>query len=224
MMGGEIRKFSIPKEFGVWVKGSYKVDFSVYSRDMLPLARLSRKFTVLDVSSVTQKTKQPEQEKKQAAAVTISPTPAQTGDRRLLGIGAAVNTSSMSGGATMSLWPFRNVGLQGSYLTGRFTIIEGRVLARYPIAASFSPYIGVGYLSVSREVDVIGVRTRFEDKRVSGAVGIEAQLMKGLYGYVELVGASIDLKKEVTNGLQTAEATVKYSPVTLGMGLVYYLF
>ena len=126
----------------------------------------------------------------------------------------------------MILWPFKYVGLQGSYTVGSFTITEGRVLARMPLSSGINPYLGVGYLNVSTEksVNIINVKEKFQDSGVSGVIGVELPLGKDFFGYVEICGASIDLKKEVTSGSITGTASVKYSPVSIGLGLVYFLF
>jgi hypothetical protein len=55
-------------------------------------------------------------------------------------------------------------------------------------------------------------------------VGVEVPLGRRVYGYLEVSGAKIDLHETVTNGAQTVEASVKYAPVTIGAGIVFYLF
>ena len=126
----------------------------------------------------------------------------------------------------MILWPFKYVGFQGSYTAGSFTITEGRVLVRLPLSSGINPYLGVGYLNVKTEetVEVINTRETFQDSGPSGVVGVEIPLGKDFYGYVEICGSSIDLKKEVTNGPITGTASVKYSNVSIGLGIVYFLF
>jgi outer membrane protein W len=126
----------------------------------------------------------------------------------------------------MLLWPFKHVGLQASYAVGSFTIAEGRLLARYPFSSGITPYLGAGYLNVTteRSVEVIGIKTRFQDSGVSGVIGVEVPLGKRIFGSIELSGASIDLKKEVISGGITGTASVKYAPITIGISIVYFLF
>jgi outer membrane protein W len=126
----------------------------------------------------------------------------------------------------MFLWPFKNVGLQASYSGGSFTIAEGRILARFPFLSGITPYLGAGFLNVSteRSVEIIGIKTRFEDSGMSGVIGVEIPLGKRVFGSVEISGSSIDLKKEVNSGSIAGTASVNYTPVTIGINIGYYLF
>jgi hypothetical protein len=185
---------------------------------MKPLHRLSKNFVVIDPSLPLVKKMTP---KKDIAQATVQPA-----EYPHFGVGVYANTLNSSIGATTLLWPLKYVGIQGSYTVGSFTTTEGRLLARFPISSGINPYVGIGYLSVSAErtVDAIGVKTMFRDSSVSGVLGAEIPLSKSIYGYVELSGAKIDLKKDVTDGVMSGTATVKYNQVTIGLGIVYYLF
>lgn len=218
MKAGEVKKFIIPKEYGVPVAGTYKVDFNVYTKDLKPLHRLSKSFVVIDQTLPPSKAIIPKKEISQAIA--------QPAEYPHFGIGLYANTLNPSGGATVLLWPLKYVGIQGSYTMGSFTITEVRLLARFPFSAGINAYGGIGYLSVSteRQVNVINVKSTFRDSGVSGVIGAEIPLSKTIYGYVELSRAKIDLTQEVTNGVMTGTATVDYNPVTIGIGIVYYLF
>ena len=57
---GDSKSFSIPKEYDAKMQGVYKVDFGVYSKDMRPLHRLSKTFTVVDQSRTRSKTTSPQ--------------------------------------------------------------------------------------------------------------------------------------------------------------------
>ena len=225
MKAGEVKKFTIPREYAITLAGTYKVDFNVYTRDMKPLHRLSRNFLVIDLSRPLEKTIIP---KKDAGTTAVSPGQAsvQPAEYPHIGVGVYANTLNLSGGATVLLWPLKYVGIEGSYTVGTFTIVEGRLLARLTLSSGINPYAGIGYMSVSTErtVDVIGVKTKFKDSGVSGVIGAEIPLSKSIYSYVELSGANINLKQNVTNGFLSGTATVKYAPVTIGLGIVYYLF
>jgi hypothetical protein len=228
MKAGEVRKFTIPKEYAVTLAGSYKVDFNVYTKDMKPINRLSKSFVVIDSSQPLVKTITPKKELVGTAALSSGQASAQAAEYQHFGVGLYANTLNTSGGATVLLWPFKYVGIEGTYTVGSFTTTEGRLLARYPLFSGINAYGGIGYLSVSTErtVDVIGVKTKFKDSGVSGVIGAEIPLnkRKSIYGYVELSGANIDLKQNVTNGVSIGTATVNYAPVTIGIGIVYYLF
>jgi outer membrane protein W len=218
MKTGEIKKFTIPREYAMTLAGTYKVDLNIYTKDMKPLNRLSKNFVVIDTSLPLEKKMAPQ---KEIAQVTAHPA-----EYPHLGVGVYANTLNPSVGATVLLWPLKYVGIQGSYTVGSFTNTEGRLLARFPLSWGINPYVGIGYLSVSTErtVEAIGVKSKFKDSGVSGVIGVEIPLNKSIYGYVELSSAKIDLEQNVTNGVTTGTATVKYNQVTVGLGIVYYLF
>jgi len=225
MRTGDIRSFTIPKEYEMKLAGTYKVDFNVYSRDMLPLHRLSKTFVAVAPSPPPAIKKRPidGDARTEATSRRAAVGPAEF---RSIGVGLYANTLNGTGGATMLLWPFKHVGLQASYSVGSFTIAEGRLLARYPFSSGVTPYLGAGYLNVTteRSVEIIGIKTRFQDSGVSGVIGVEVPLGKNIFGSIELSGASIDLKKEVASGSITGTASVKYAPVTIGINIVYFLF
>jgi hypothetical protein len=225
MRTGDIRSFTIPKEYEMKLAGTYKVDFNVYSRDMLPLHRLSKTFVAVAPSLQPAIKRTPVD----GGARTVATSERAAGgpaEFRSIGVGLYANTLNSTGGATMLLWPFKHVGLQASYAVGSFTIAEGRLLARYPFSSGITPYLGAGYLNVTteRSVEVIGIKTRFQDSGVSGVIGVEVPLGKHIFGSIELSGASIDLKKEVISGGITGTASVKYAPITIGISIVYFLF
>ena len=222
---GEAKGFSIPKEYDVKMAGVYTVNFGVYSRDMRPLNKLSKSFIVVDPSLPRVKTTSPQSATTGAGRSSGKASGRPAGDHRI-GVGVSVNAVNTAGGATLLYWPFKYAGLQASYTMGMFTTAEARLLVRYPLFARFTPYLGLGYASVATErtVDVIGVKTTFTDSGVSGVIGVEIPLGKRVSGQVEISGAGIDLKKEVTGGGQTGIATVKYAPLTVGFSIVYFLF
>jgi hypothetical protein len=222
---GEARGFSIPKEYDVNLKGVYKVDFSVYSQDMRPLNKLSKSFNVAD-QSLTPVLKAPQEPAKGETETSFGKAYSRQVDDQRVGFGAYVNTVNTAGGATILLWPSKYVGFQGSYTVGNFTTTEARLLARLPVSSGFNPYFGLGYVNVTTErtVDVVNIKATFKDSGVSGVIGVEVPLGKRVFGYVEISGAAIDLKKEVSNGAQSGTAEVKYSPVTVGFSIVYFAF
>ncbi len=225
MKAGETKVFSIPKEYDVKLVGIYKVDFGVYSPDMRPLSRLSKIFTVVDPARSPVKTA-PQADTGSKTGIVSGKSVSRPADDLRIGIGVHANTVNTAAGATMLLWPFKYVGLQGSYTMGRFTTSEGRLLTRFPLSSGINPYAGVGYASVSTErtVDIIGIKSTFKDSGVIGVIGAEIPLGRRVYGYVEIGGAAIDLKKEITFVGQTGDASVKYSTVTIGLGIVYFVF
>jgi hypothetical protein len=139
-------------------------------------------------------------------------------------VGVTGNVPNTAGGATILAWPLPQVGLQASYTAGTFTSWEGRILARYERFSWFNPYIGIGWLHVSKKADVIGVETTFSRSAPSAHVGIEIPLGSRLIGYVEVIGTTVRLRKEVTTATQAATATVSYAPVAVEVSLVLSVF
>jgi Outer membrane protein beta-barrel domain len=142
----------------------------------------------------------------------------------MLGVGIYGNTFNPAGGVTALWWPWQHVGLQASYTLGTFTTAEARLLARFGQVMGVKPYIGIGYLSVTKDETVIGIDTKFKDSSISGVLGAEVPLGRRWFGYAEVMGTSIDLEEIVTNGGQTVKASYDYAPVTIGVGIVYFFF
>ncbi len=212
LVPGERTWISVPKEYDTKRAGVYKVEFVIYSADMLRQIQVrSQTFTV------TEMTMPPQAEERRAKGQGMR---GEMQERTYLGVGVYGNSLNPAGGATILLWPFRSVGLQGIYTVGQFTSYEGRVLVKIESQSGLNPYLGAGYLHVSRKENIIGVDTTFEDSDVSGVAGVEAVFGRQLRGYMEVSGTGIKLEKDVTGRGQTVHATVKYIPVTIGLGLV----
>ena len=141
-----------------------------------------------------------------------------------MGLGIYGNALNPAGGGMVLLWPSKYVGLEGIYSTGEFTSYEGRLLAKIDRSQKLSFYGGIGYIQVTTEKDIIGVETRFSDSGVSGVVGVQAALGDKVLLHVEVSAARIELEQTVTSGAQTVKASVKYAPVTIGIGLVLMVF
>ena len=212
---GTAKEFSPPDEYDVKLVGKYKVEFHVYSADMRH--RFGTRSTTFSVIPP------PPPAEHEVPARAEAP-PHRVAERNSFGVGVYGNMLNPAGGATLMLWPFQNIGIQGTYTVGTFTSYEARLLAKIDLSPRYHPYIGVGYLSVSKETDIIGITTEFRDKSVSGVIGVEIPLGRSTFGYVEVSGNAINLQKMVTNGTQTVKSTVEYTPVTIGIGIVYYLF
>ena len=215
---GQAKDYRFSAAFDAQQPGEYRIEYNVYSADMRRrLATSARVFTVGAGA--------PSGEEKPAPAPVRKAEPRRSAaERNLFGIGIYGNALNPAGGVTLLLWPSDHVGLQASYTVGTFTTTEARLLARFDPLWGVRPYVGVGYVNVTKNEDVIGVSTDFSDSGVSGVVGAEVPLGRSLLGYVELSGASIDLEEIVTNGGQSVKATVDYAPVTIGVGIVYYFF
>ncbi len=145
-------------------------------------------------------------------------------ERRILGIGGHVNTMNYSAGAAFTLWPLKNLALQGTYGTGTFTSYEARLFYRFPLSRLINPYLGAGYLHTERKGNVIGTDVAIAGSSGTVFAGLELQLYKFMYLYADASGTALKLKKEVVSGTTQATATVKYAPVTVNMGITFYLF
>lgn len=219
---GKKKLIPLPPEYDTKLAGPYKVEFVIYSADMgRRIHGLSRTFTV---GEAVRPLEPKPSAAKQAAPNEAESKPARGEERTHLGLGVYGNSLNPAGGATVMLWPFRNVGLQGIYTVGVFTSYEGRLLLKFGHSSGVSPYVGAGFLHVFKKEKVIDVDTTFSDSKVSGVAGVEMPLGRRVRGYAEVSGAGVKLEKDVTSGLQSAHATVKYIPVTIGVGLVWSVF
>lgn len=223
MRAGEIKQFDMPQEYDLKLPGTYKVDYNVYSKDMRPLHRLSKTFVAVDPLHAPSGTTA----LKGTTATDTSSTDRLSQPReedKYLGLGIYGNALNPAGGATILLWPFKYIGIQGIYTDGVFTSAEGRLLIRSPRSSGLNPYFGIGYVDVRKEKEIIGVETEFRDKGISSVIGLELRLSRSVHAYAEISSVTIELEKQVSNGGQTVNATVDYAPVTIGIGIVYFLF
>ncbi len=145
-------------------------------------------------------------------------------ERYNIGIGGFVNTFNTSGGPSVLFWPLRNIGIHGTYGFGTLTSYEIRGMYRFNRPGRLKPYIGAGIVHTERDATVIGVETTIEDYGVSAFGGAEIALNEKLSLYVDISANTIDLETTVTSGGSTVNATVEYSPVSIGVGLLLYLF
>jgi len=144
--------------------------------------------------------------------------------RKYIGAGGYVNTINLSAGPTLILWPFKNIALQASYGVGTFTSFEARGFYSFDLSESLNPYLGAGYLHVEKDVTAIGLNTTVKEDSFTIFGGIELPIYKRLFAYVDVAGTPMKLEKDVTDGSRRAKVTVSYSSVTIGMGLVFYIF
>jgi hypothetical protein len=213
-----VRTITVPKEYDTSAHGTYSVEILVYSNDMKRrLARRSSTFEVIAPQPAEKPGKKKPPEAREASA-------RQEGERAYMGLGLYGNALNPAGGGMVLLWPSKYVGLEGIYSTGEFTSYEGRLLVKISLSDVYGIYGGIGYIHVTTDKDVLGVETRFSDSSVSGVVGMEAALGRKARLYLELSTAGIDLEQTVTSGSQTVKASVEYTPVTIGVGVVLMVF
>lgn len=203
--------------------GTYRVEYFVYNSGRTHLyASFSKSFTV-HAPAVTSKPQPPEETRKPPAYGRTAKT-YLTGETIFIGIGGYVNTFDFSAGPTLILWPFKNLAFQGTYGLGTFTSYEARTFYRFPLSQLIKPYFGAGYLHAEKNASVLGTDMKIKGDSFTVFGGVELPLYKNLYGYVDVSGTPLKLRKELVNGTTQATATVKYSPVTVCAGLVLYLF
>ncbi len=232
MKAGEVRKFTIPKEYVIALAGSYKVDFDVYTKDMLPLHRLSKNFVAIDLSLQPMKMAS---RKNGAHTATLSSGHNALNDqpsttmRPYIGIGGFVNTINFSGGPTLIYWPFKNIAVQGSYGVGTFTSYELRGFYRFNTSSKLNLYLGAGYFHAEKNFKVIVSGNNVEGTLMGNSYnvfgGIEVPLAKDhLALYMDVSGTPLIFSKDVTVNSTVEIISMNYSPVTIGIGLVYYLW
>ncbi len=156
--------------------------------------------------------------------------PSETSARRYIGIGGFANTLNFSGGPTVILWPLKNLAIQGFYGWGRFESYEIRGLYRFDLSPMFKPYLGAGYLHAEREFELTSssnklVEGTIEDNSYTVFGGVEVSLIKDrLAFYVDVSGTPLKLEDDVTIGSDNVKVSMDYSPVTIGTGLVFYIW
>jgi hypothetical protein len=218
---GSVRTITVPKEYDTSAAGTYRVEILVYSDDMKHrLARRSHTFDVVERRPSEAGKKTTSEARELGAGKTA--VPEQKRPTMEMGLyGNALNTAA---GGMVLLWPSKYAGFEGIYATGVFTTYEGRFLVRTDRSQGYNIYGGIGFIHVTAEKKVIGVTTRFSDSGASGVVGVEVEISKKAFLHVEASTARIKLEQIVANGAQTVKASVKYAPVTVGIGLVMMVF
>lgn len=144
--------------------------------------------------------------------------------KKSVGIGGYVNTLNFSAGPTVILWPSNKFAIQGSYGVGTFTSYEIRGLYKFNVSSDFKPYLGAGYLHAEKDATVIGVNTTIAGDSVSIFAGVELSIYKSLFLYIDAGATPLKLEKDVTSSTASAKVTVDYIPVTIGIGVVLYIW
>jgi Outer membrane protein beta-barrel domain len=244
---GQKKYYTFLHDYDSTRAGTYHVVYSVYSSGRTHLyASLSKSFTVTNIaitsrhrpssgktSKATHEGKSGQQAARARESIAIERKKPSSSTRRArtesgeerahFGVGAFVNTLNFSAGPGLILWPSENWAIQGSYGFGTFTSYEVRTFYRFPLASSVKPYVGVGYIHAERKANVIGVDTLITGDSVTGFVGVELPVSKTIHAYIDVSGTPMKLQKDVTNG-GTATVTVTYNPVTVNIGVMWYLF
>lgn len=160
----------------------------------------------------------------------VSQPPTTPAARRYIGIGGYANTLNFSGGPTLILWPLKNLAIQGSYGWGTFTSYEIRGFYRFNMSPMLKPYLGVGYLHAEREFKITSSGNTLIEGAIKGNSytvfgGVEVSLIKDrLALYVDVSGTPLKLEDDVMIGANKVKVSVDYSPVTVGTGLVFYIW
>lgn len=230
------KSYTTANTYDIKQPGTYKVVYSVYNVGRTHLyATLSKTFTAARPAEAKKPEPPAKAEKKPERAKPEKPRPDEVAerperkspadkDRKYIGLGGYVNALNFSGGGTLIAWPLKNLAIQGTYGVGTFASYEGRIFYRFPLSGNIKPYAGAGYIHAERDATVIGVKTTIIGDSYTVFGGVEIQLFKNLYGYVDVSGSPMKLEKDVVNGSQAATVTVEYAPVTICTGIVFYLF
>jgi len=144
--------------------------------------------------------------------------------RKILGIGAAVNAVNTSAGASLIIWPHANIGIQGNYGAGLFTSYEAKLFYRMNPDYPLKPYLGGGYLHVEKEDTILGREYSIEADSYSVFAGLEYDLGANFSFYLDIAGTPLKLEDEYIVGATKIVAQVDYSPVTVNLNMVYYLW
>lgn len=162
--------------------------------------------------------------KKEVENLQDKAIPSEISRRKTLGFGGYINTINLSAGPTLIVWPSENFALQGSYGAGTYTSYEARGFYRFNPLSRLKPYFGAGYIHADKQATVIGVDTTISGDSFSVFGGIETVLYKNLYLYADVSATPIKLEKDVRSSTQRATVTVDYTPVTVGAGVVFYVW
>lgn len=159
----------------------------------------------------------------------VATQPPDQAARRYIGIGGFANTINFSGGPTLILWPLKNLAIQGSYGWGTFESYEIRSFYRFDLSSMLKPYLGAGYLHTERDFEVTYSGTTAEGTMKGNSYtvfgGIELSLIKDrLAFYTDISGTPLKLEDDVMIGADTVKVSMDYSPVTIGTGLVFYIW
>jgi hypothetical protein len=203
--------------------GTYGVEYFVYNSGRTYLYTSFSKSFAVYAPAVISKPQPPAEIKKPSVYGRTAKT-YSTGETIFVGIGGFVNTFDFSAGPSLILWPFKNLAFQGIYGLGKFTSYEARTFYRFPLSQLIKPYLGAGYLHAEKNAFVLGTDIKIKGDSFTVFGGVELPLYKNLYGYVDVSGTPLKLKRDVASGASQATVTVKYTPVTVCAGLVFYLF
>ena len=107
---------------------------------------------------------------------------------------------------------------------GTFTSYEARIFYRIVMSRQFSPYFGAGYLHAERKASVLGTDATIPGDSITVFGGVEKPVSKKLFVYADVSGSPMKMKKDITVGATEATVTVKYSPITINTGLIWYFF
>jgi len=161
-----------------------------------------------------------------ATPSTVSPVTDRTGKGRdMVGIGVHVNALNVSAGPALMLWPLENVGFEITYGLGLATTYEVRGMYKFRPMMTVNPYVGAGYLHAEKTETVVQVDITKRADSVEVFGGIERALYKKLHGYVEVAATPLRLGTvNVTSGTNSGSQEAVYFPVTIGVGLIWYVF
>ncbi len=142
----------------------------------------------------------------------------------IIGAGLAVDAGNFSIGPSIVWWPARYAGFQVSYGMGTYTSYAIRGLVRSGKIAGMTPYAGIGLLAVERKADVLGDSSNFRELGAEITAGTVLPFSSRFSLLAAVTANSIKLEKTVYPYGQSVPVTMDYSPISVTITLVYYLF
>jgi outer membrane protein with beta-barrel domain len=241
------KSYNYGKNYDIRQPGTYKVVYYVHDSGRKHLyTSVSKTFTVSSPAATPQPAPPAESKKGTVTEPAARPVPQvqktiatqlpgpstfvhpaeiETGsERKFIGIGGFIDGINFSAGPSLIFWPLKNIAIQGTYGFGTFVSYEARVFYRVPLSQRLNPYFGAGFLHAERSATIIGVDTKIKGDSFTAFAGVELPLHNKIRAYIDLSGTPLKLEKDVTTTTKQATGVVKYSPVTVGAGIVFYLF
>lgn len=234
-------QFKAPQDFNIKQSGSYTVEYSVFiAGASKPLTSRTESFSTINpaaapkpvasapklaaTADARKKPKDPDANLKAPKPSSSAPKHAGT-DRNTIGIGIHFNTVNVSAGPALMFWPMENAGLEITYGLGFTTTYEVRGMYRFQPVMTISPYVGAGYLHAEKKETLLQTDITMKGESFSIFGGIERALYSKLHAYAELSLTPLKLGSvNVNTATNNSSQNINYIPVTVGIGILWYVF
>jgi hypothetical protein len=208
----EIKSFVRNNDYEINQAGIYNVEYFVYDNLVSHLySSMSKSFIAGKAADIP-------------GSVSIPAKPNPEENNKFLGMGGTINIFNFSVVPGIIIWPMKNLAVQGAFGVGTFTSYEGRILYRFARSRNFNPYLGIGYLHDERKTFIHGVNTKIAGSSGSVFGGIEWPVYRNIYVYTDVSATPMTLKKDTVTGTIDETKKVKYSPITVYTGIIFYIY